>query len=594
MTRPDVIAHGLKARDAQNGNQQYAHISEEDLAQKITTENKRLYDHLNKLELNHAEMTNIMDTAMGAYRTFIEKEYGIKLPNLGNIAIIPIWGKTAEYYHKDRQALAFIYPTVPAIFLDMGPIQELAKTLHKEFTDLTPQEFRNLITRLLNEIKPHETTHLAADLGFWYLNKQKDSTEEHEKVAVGKLGLQVAKPVSPYLTEHGEIFTKERGRGLMEAVTVELTNQWAASLHQPLDIPAYQSERRVLTALCNQLANEQGVSNIAVFKKFVGAHFTPNGFLDLTRELSGRKVETLADGSKKVTYSHPHYLEIIYALMQEEAHNTAPHTAPNYPLTMAFIHGNLSDVQKKQIENLIGNTPDYLTLSVQTKRELAKKIGITPPPEPQPPSTGTPPEPKKPEQPPVDAKEANSVKEIAEEAELRSDSNEEATLIIQQAGLSSILSSAIPFIEADIKAQTKKPIAIAVDNSPMTINFSDQEAAVKMFIKAGPKIGPFVSFSKVELNFKLKGNPPEKEGEFPETISFLDPVAKPDKLWGQNIQEAIANQTKKYTINDLLERALQKQFSENRKDLDVESVKMRFAGGKIIITVKGKKKTQAT
>ena len=406
MVRPTAIAHKLKVQDKQYALHRFDHLTEQHLAKEIEHENGILESRLAKLGLNRVQLVNILNSAMGAYRSFVEEKYKLKLPEIGEIAIKPIWGKTAQYYNPDRKSLAFIVPTVPAIFMDMDTIAQAALNLaHKPWQELPPEEFRTLIIRLLNEIRPHETTHLSSDLAFWYLDKEANS-DKHKKVAVGKLGPFVVKPVG--LNEEGDIITKQRGRGLMEAVTVELTNQWAKSLDSPLDIDAYKSERKVLNTLIKQMMEEQKISYDQAFTKFVEAYFTPDGFRHLAAQLSGREyateIVTTKDGKKfrklKGELKKPYYLSTIYALMEYEARKAMQTGSPSYSLTLSYIHNHLTDPQRQEIMALADNPPAYLTLPFIIRKHLLEQLtGVKPPPPPKPTQPPRPPEPTTPPPP---------------------------------------------------------------------------------------------------------------------------------------------------------------------------------------------------
>lgn len=375
LTNPEFIARFIK--------QQNPHINEQPIIDQIKREQSDLEDFLRINHLGQPELRNILERILTDYKNFFQTKYKITLPSieLNKITIKPIWGITSKVINP--HALGIVYPISPTIYLNFDQILEKASKLaRKEWSAFTV----NHIVRLLNEIKPHEYTHLALDLAYWYLIK-KDQFGKEEEVGVqpGKIGLEVLKPTPPYLTEDLEIIMKSRGAPLMEAVTVELTRQWAGEKYQqPLDLPAYGREREVLYALINLISNEQKISFDESFRKFVLASSSAQGYWDLVQELSGRRIIRDSNGKfiRKVgSITRPNFLGIIYALMEiderkviEKKRQGIEPENIHFDFSLGFINNNLTPRQKQELLNIINNPPDYITLSNKAKEELRRQM----------------------------------------------------------------------------------------------------------------------------------------------------------------------------------------------------------------------------
>lgn len=362
ITHPMVIAHNLQHRyPAKYGS---FHINE--LARQIQEEEQTLYKNLEKLHLGKSELMKIVVDALDNYEKFITRTYGIKLPHIQSLTVYPIAGKTAENYSPGGNTFAFVDPRYPVIYLDMSVIAAYAKRMTADWTQLTPQQLGKLMTNLLYEINPHEYTHLVGDLGFWNLFIQ----EKDAGSIIGKGGLKVVKRPKITIDDEGKITTlkdvSERGRELMEAVTVELTNQWAKSMNDKLDLPAYLEERKVLHLLIDKLAHEQGISPQNMFQKFVNGYFTPNGFRALVRDFSGK--------------TRPHFYAIVSSLMTyESTKHSTKNSITTYPLTKAYIQDTLSPEDKKELLSLVQKikTGTYKEsfFSPATLHQLEEKAG---------------------------------------------------------------------------------------------------------------------------------------------------------------------------------------------------------------------------
>ena len=315
ITNPEYVAKLIK--------EYRPDINEEAVLNQIKREQKELDNFLEIAGLKQPELRKILEEVLSNYKSFLKQKYKINLPSvdLNDISIKPVHGIMTQVINP--HALGYVFAVSPTIYLNFDEIyKQAAKLAESEWSIFTTDH----IVRLLNEIKPHEFTHLSLDLAYWYLVKNGQVKQgDPVRVTPGKVGLEVIKPTPPYLTEDLDIITKARGGPLMEAVTVELTDQWAGEVHhQPLDLPAYEKEREVLHALINQIADEQNISFDDSFRKFVLASSSAQGYYDLVYELSGKKIIRDKNGklvSKEGEIKRPYYLEIIYALMEVDQRN---------------------------------------------------------------------------------------------------------------------------------------------------------------------------------------------------------------------------------------------------------------------------------
>lgn len=348
------------------------------LAQKIEQEKRDLQEALDAHGLTEEYLLDLTGKTLLNYETFIKNHYGVPIPHIKNLHIQPLDGHMAKLYHPEPTAFAFVIPTMPVIFLDFRKIEQEAHAIGAAhgWQNLSKDQLGQLMTRLLLEINPHEYTHLISDLAFWKVYKKTGQGEETVSHTLGKVGLEVAKPTPPrYFDENGELIVRGRGGKLMEAVTVEMTSEWARNMTPPahLDIDAYAEERAVLDALTTLLANEQHISKKEAFKKFVQGSFSPRGYKRLVQELSGKEIshvtKTMKGEAKNITYTRykrPHYMEMIYGLMEYDAQNpNRPAGRPFYDLTLSFIkHSNniasLPEPEKRALLTLLQTpqTPD--------------------------------------------------------------------------------------------------------------------------------------------------------------------------------------------------------------------------------------------
>lgn len=378
VVNPNEIAASLKEAKPEK----YGAIDTNSLAQEIIQEREQMIRALQSYGLGPNELTRVITDHINHYKSFINNtlaSYGVKIPDI-KATVFPISAKTAELYEPSGQAFAFVTHTLPIIFLNMERIVREAKAIAKdEQRILTTEELGRLTARLLAEINPHEYTHLTADITYWNLLKKEGDKETPVRILPGKLGLEVAKPDRQIPSNIREIDVRERGRGLMEAVTVELTNQWARSFSARLDLNAYPAERTVLHSLEDVLMTDQNISREEAFKKFVFAYFNPRGFRHLTEELSLPQ----KDNQGKITgFARPHFLSIIYALMEYEKQTaTTRQTHPDYTISRNYITHELTDGQKAEIEMFLrgyNRKTTSIQLTPDAIAEIRKSIGAEP------------------------------------------------------------------------------------------------------------------------------------------------------------------------------------------------------------------------
>lgn len=380
---PDKITYTQAAKELQQKYpDKYGNVDVEVLTQKITDEQSKLQSALDEHGLTRDELRNMSlgfvdQEVIGHYRDFVESTYGVKLPKTEEIHPIPISGLLSELYNPSRRALAFVTTTAPYVFLDAEVIAKSSiEKYGLEWFMVSKEQRGELMKELIREIKPHEFTHMYSDLAIWkYYKRNLEKELEVIKTVPAKVGLQMVKVRETEITAEGDLKFKafERGRGLMEAVTVELTDKWAKKMNTVLDIPAYHEEREVLHALTNLLAKEQNISEDEAFKKFVHGYFTPVGFRNLVYEVSGKKVEKVGNEYKRSgQQTRPHAMEVIYAFMEYEqakymnaAIKAQKGQAPpppefHYYLTLGYLNKNLSDAQKQEIGEIIKNPAEGL------------------------------------------------------------------------------------------------------------------------------------------------------------------------------------------------------------------------------------------
>ncbi|QQG44213.1 MAG: hypothetical protein HYW86_05135 [Candidatus Roizmanbacteria bacterium] len=351
LTDPLVVAYNLKrlypARYAQDVNA---------LAENVRQEHVHFRGWLEKIHLPPNYYVSMMTKNLREYAHFLEKTYRITIPEINNLKVVPLYGKSAELWNPTGTAggtLAFVNPRYPVIFLDFDVINQHAFYLgEKNIEEMTAKEFGKIIEKLLNEIQPHEYTHLLSDIANWHLIKDEGTPQEQTTdIVMGKLGLLLLKPTPPKVSREERLNLKERGRALMEALTVELTEQWLRHVkNRSLALPIYTRERQLLNTLINQISKERNVSREEVLAKFVEAYFKPHGFKHLADYLSGKKIDR-TQSKFEYDQNRKHFMQIIYALIEYESQEAERSGIyPDYSITKNYITGSLSLSQKAQIE----------------------------------------------------------------------------------------------------------------------------------------------------------------------------------------------------------------------------------------------------
>lgn len=370
----------------------YGNIPDEELKAQVGTEQKMFEQWRQQTGLDNDYLREMLIQNLNSYGHFLENKYKIKIPKIGYIQIVPLFGKTADAFMSRRGALAFTMPKHSAIFLDFDVIyahaDHLRRTEHKQATgrellgEMPRGKVRSFIMRLLREIQPHEYTHLIGDIAFWKLSAKTSDSEKILDYIPGKVGLDVIKPELVKVKNDLTLTLLDRGTPLTEAVTVELTEQWAKSFGAKLDLPVYENERKMLDSIINLLSREFGISKDKSFHKIVEGYFTPEGFRNLIKDLSGREKAT--DGIK---YKRPHFLQIVYALADAEIISaTRSKATPDYSLTLAYIEnsnnlGKLNNEQKSKIADIIKfskRTSSPIQLSNRAIKYLVTQLNLDP------------------------------------------------------------------------------------------------------------------------------------------------------------------------------------------------------------------------
>jgi len=312
----------------------------------------------------------ILGKLTGEHNNFIDylrKKYNIHIPAYKEgIWIIPLRGELVKMIDPEG-AFGFVIPTASGLFLNLGAIEEKAKSLaYNEGWRIIPQnEFKAFLERVIKEISAHELVHLFSDLAFWQNNQGVCFT--------GKIGIKVSKPVAIYDQKENSFWY--RGEELNEAITNEIIFRWAQDTDAIIDIPnGYEPEREVLLELVKMVASERNISENEAFQYFAKALFTPEDFRRMVEVLDGH--EKTKEG--KFTKRRPHFTSIIYFLMDWEYAEIIKKTQKgktdlHYDITLGFIRGSLTNEQKQKIREVLNSTPSY-ALSPATRKILEEKI----------------------------------------------------------------------------------------------------------------------------------------------------------------------------------------------------------------------------
>lgn len=389
MLDPRFIANKLKIVHQR----QYGSVSEEDLAKQIQGEQEQLRQKLDASGLTKEQLAAIATRVLGPYKESLKTAYGLTIPDIGDFTIAPVSGNTASLYNPEGTSTAYVDSRYPIIFLDMDRITEIAKELGVTRTSWETLN-QDQLHMFLEPLLAHEYTHLIGDLAFWRLVKEGKNGEETIDIDPAKRGITVSRPMEVTAGQPPGIAIRDRGKWLSEAITTEVSHKGIPHVDKRVDERMYTHERHVLNELVNLLASNQHITKDEAFKKFVLGYFSPGEkrmvwnkkknqdeqkniwphFANLVKELSFPKEE-----NGKITYQKPHLLSAVYALMQYEHAKADRQNRPaDYPLTLAYIRGTLSQTQKDEfLQNMAS-----LETSPKVKDYLQKILSGQPIPPP--------------------------------------------------------------------------------------------------------------------------------------------------------------------------------------------------------------------
>ncbi len=365
----------------------YKTWSVDSLAHEMQKERSQLISYLDSIGIGPKELDSLtlgymQSEVLSHYKNFVQEKYGVRLPELGEVHIVPISGKISELFNPKKTGLAFVIPECPYVFLDFDVIERHAAHMSKSqngYMGFTREQLVENIRRILREIKPHEYTHLMGEIGYWHLkdediekqNRENPNAPQVPNPAVatitGRVGVEVIKPKDTLILPSGEANYKlqQRGGQLMEAVTVQLTKEWAEAMNSTLDVDAYKFERQVLDIMVNQLSRLEDISKDEAFKMFVKAYFTRDGLRDLAFAYAGRRTNNgQVEYLRKDYFSH---LPIVYALMNYEAENE---NVTTYDLTKKYLTGRLTADEKQELLRGIDN----MSMGPKDKERLRNKL----------------------------------------------------------------------------------------------------------------------------------------------------------------------------------------------------------------------------
>jgi hypothetical protein len=326
--------------------QQHGSTSFDKLAKEVQRDQEAIHR-----KYNIGGIQDVMQRALSDYGSFLAKQYGVQDFHAFDKLDVQLIGEKASQLYP--RALGFMFAGAPSIYLNMKVIEDIAQ---REKIDLQVNP-EVAIRRVLNEVIPHEYTHIIGEQAHWYLmRRNKDNTYPIEtlrpissdRVQPGKLGPLVTKPdvYGPQNNAYGvpkDVI--ERGRWIMEAVTVRLTQEWAeqTNLGVSKHLNAYPYERQVLDAVMDRLVREGDVPNKkAAFQYFADAYFKEGGLVRLIKTLDG----ATQDGERK----RPHFTQTLYALME---YDNMQNTDTQYDLSRAFANGSLNDFQRGQLKRAV-------------------------------------------------------------------------------------------------------------------------------------------------------------------------------------------------------------------------------------------------
>jgi hypothetical protein len=163
LSDPDFIAREL----VRNYPDEYGHLSKEALAEQITREEVEAEQYRSQLGLSEEKISELFLGSLTEYGMFLKDTYGIKIPKIESIPFILLHKSTSRLYNPKKNAFGFVHQGIPAIYADFDVIEQEAIRMGKHIYDLSDAEKGILIRRLLEEINPHEYTHIIAETAYW-------------------------------------------------------------------------------------------------------------------------------------------------------------------------------------------------------------------------------------------------------------------------------------------------------------------------------------------------------------------------------------------------------------------------------------------
>lgn len=354
---------------------QYGSRSIHQIAADVQRSQKEVYERYNTPKIKEG-----IQSALTDYMRFLKEKYGMSdFYDLSDLDIHLIGSEAGKVY---SDALGFMLPGAPSIYLNMHTVEQIAEREKISLSD-HPDE---AVMRVLREVMPHEFTHIVGQQAQWYLLRRNqdphhdyalDELRAAADVTHGKLGPELSNPARPanrffkYARQ-----SRERGRWLMEAATVRLTEQWAHTTELKVSehLDAYRHERETLDAVIDRLIKDGEVKDRDEgFRYFADAYFKPSGMLSLVRKLDG-------DGQgENGARRRPHFTQTIYALMEYEK---GQNTDTPYDLSRAFAGGTLSDFQVGQLKRVVSACRDnpggkvQLSPAAQAYLDRTYKLGL--------------------------------------------------------------------------------------------------------------------------------------------------------------------------------------------------------------------------
>lgn len=323
----------------------YRCFSIQELTQFIENHKKRaMFSLINLTNKNEAELSMCATQSINKYRNFILHTYGVTLPNVEGIKIIPAEG-------INNNCILFISKggLYPIIFVNIDVLKKVDLQSSNEHISIQ-------VLKIFMNSLCHEYQHLSGDLAYWYFSVNSPLSQNEinkSPIMSGKLGLATINPRNKIW--HGD--------QLNEAVTEKLCQENANDPSH--DTKGYLPQINILTKLVILITKESNISKFDAFKLFVHGQNSPEGFRKLMETLSGKYITP----DKKVHFRRKSFYKEICQLMNFEDGNN-PTNNSSYPLTHELI--DLAEYKNShgRIKSFIKSAPFYL--------RLAKEIMLRP------------------------------------------------------------------------------------------------------------------------------------------------------------------------------------------------------------------------